>query len=351
MFRKPRQGLCAARNGVKKIMPDDALPPIRLALDAMRTRWELLLPVDAQANAADLRAAGEEALTEITQAEQLLSAFRPDSDLFRLNRDAQSGAPVRVPYPLLTFLIRAQTLCEQTDGAFDPAVGPLIAAWERAGQNGRIPTSSEIAQAQALTNVARNVVLDADAQTVTYLRPGVRLNMGAIGKGWAADKAIESLRENGIRRALLHGGTSTVYGLGAPSESDAVGWAIAVENPRWAIAGGSAPIGVTFLHNAALGVSAVHGKTYFAGTDGQTFGHVLDARTGWPVRHALLAAVRAASSTDADALSTALLVLGAAGLPNLRTQFPDARFCVAETDDENATGDGLRLTADAGFFT
>ncbi len=315
----------------------------------MRTRWELVLPVDAQANPADLRAAGEEALAEVTRAEQMLSAFRPDSDLFRLNREAQSGATVRVPYPLFVFLQRAQTLCEQTGGAFDPAVGPLIDVWEVAGQNGRVPTQTEIAQAQALTNLARNVVLDADTQTVTYVRPGVQLNMGAIGKGWAADKAIESLRENGIRSALLHGGTSTVYGLGEPPASRENGWGVAVENPLLAIQGDSAPIGVTFLQDAALGVSAVHGKTYFADADGRAFGHVLDARTGWPVHNALLAAVRTASSTDADALSTALLVCGAAGLPKLRAAFPNARFCVAETETANA--DGLRLTADADFFT
>lgn len=313
----------------------------------MRTRWELVLPLAQSDTPADVRAAGEEALRELEQAEQMLSAFRPDSDLYRLNHQAQTGGPVSVPGGLFAFLRYVQTLCRETNGAFDPAIGPLVALWERAGQNGRTPTPKEIADAKALADMTQNAVLDEVAKTVNYLRPGVRLNMGAVGKGWAADKAMESLRENGITSALLHGGTSTVLGLNTPPENE-TGWAVAIQHPLLP----NEHLGVVHLRNAALGVSAVHGKTFWA-EGGRTFGHVLDARTGYPVENNLLAAVISPFAADADALSTALLVRGKAGFSSFADQFPNAGFLAAEKEADNSS-DGnfksLRIWTTPHFF-
>jgi thiamine biosynthesis lipoprotein len=148
------------------------------------------------------------------------------------------------------------------------------------------------------------------------------LDLGSIGKGFALEKAAERLRDAGVTSGLLHGGTSTVYALGAPPDSN--GWKVAVPKPEFAeqtIALGATrlnePSGmekflaVVPLKDEALSVSAVWGKSFAA--DGRVYGHVIDPRKGEPVEGALLAAVVLPSATESDALSTALLILGSAG--------------------------------------
>src|SRR6185369_11639364 len=145
----------------------------------------------------------------------------------------------------------------------------------------------------------RRVRLDDDAQTVRFTAKGVRLDPGAIGKGWAIDRAVARLREAGIARALLHGGTSSVYGLGAPPRARA--WTVAVQDPLRP----EGRLARVALRDRALGVSCIYGRTFLRGERRQ--GHVIDPRDGRPVDHTLLAAVICDSATDADALSTALL--------------------------------------------
>jgi thiamine biosynthesis lipoprotein len=180
----------------------------------------------------------------------------------------------------------------------------------------------------------RNVLLDEEVQTVSFAVPGVRLDPGGIGKGFALDRAVGLLHDSGVRMALLHGGTSTVVGVGTPPGSPD-GWPVAVQHPRMP----DARIITAYLRDAALSVSAIHGKSFWA--QGRRFGHVLDPRTGRPVENPLLAAVTAPSATETDALSTALLVLGASGMERLRARFPGASFLVAE--ENRFAPNGLRV--------
>jgi thiamine biosynthesis lipoprotein len=303
---------------------------VTLAREAMRTRFEIVL--DGQGAApADLRAAGEEALDEIERVEQWLSAYRPDAVLYAINTYAAVES-VPVSPPVLAFLRRARELSTMTNGAFDLTVGPLLRIWGLGGgmMGGQIPTEAEIELARESVGMARVVHLDEDAGTVAFNRPGARLDPGAIGKGYALERAANLLRDVGIHRALLHGGTSTVCAIGS-------GWKVALQHPTRA----DAHLAVAELNDASLSVSAVHGKTFHA--QGRTFGHVIDPRTGHPVENTLLAAVVAPSATDTDALSTALLVLGATGISLLTERFPDvAGYLVAE--DEPNTEDKPRVT-------
>jgi len=296
----------------------------------MRVRWELVL-ADA-ADPARLRAAGEEALEEITRVEEQLSAFRPGSDLWEVNRHAAEKL-VRVSPATFAFLRRAAELCAATNGAFDLTVGPLLACWGLVGEaNGSVPEAKQIEAARVLVGMAANVRLDSDNFTVSFVRPGVRLDPGALGKGWALERAIDLLREAGIENALLHGGTSTVGALGVPAPNTE-GWTVAVQHPTRA----EAHLATVRLGDGqALSVSAVHGKSFW--TRGRRFGHVLDPRTGEPVQNNVLAAVVASSPTNTDALSTALLVLGKAGLPVIEAAAgPNAALLVAS---ENPPPDG-----------
>jgi thiamine biosynthesis lipoprotein len=152
------------------------------------------------------------------------------------------------------------------------------------------------------------------------------LDLGAIGKGYALERAADLLREAGIRSALLHGGTSSVVAIGSPP--DAEGWPVAIQHPTRP----EEILTTASLCDGALSVSAVHGKAFEA--EGRLLGHVIDPRTGWPVMGAQLAAVTAASPTDTDALSTALLVLGAGWLPQFRARWPDSRAWVVAEDQK-----------------
>jgi thiamine biosynthesis lipoprotein len=138
------------------------------------------------------------------------------------------------------------------------------------------------------------------------------LDLGAIGKGFAVDRAAQTLRELGVGSALIHGGTSTVFAMGRPS--DAPSWRIAVEYPH-AAGTPSRLLAQVELHDESLSSSAVWGKHFTS--EGRMLGHVIDPRTGEPTGAALLAAVVAPSATETDALSTALLTLGPAGVDSV----------------------------------
>ena len=290
---------------------------IRLALEAMATRFELVLRGE---DAVRLRAAGEEALAEIRRLEAQLSFYRPESEISRINARAAAG-PVRVEPRLFRLLERAARLHALTEGAFDPTVGPLMCAWGFTGGGGRVPDADALAEARRRTGM-QHVRLDSAARTVAFERPGMSLDLGGIGKGYALDEAAAILKEAGVAHALLHGGTSTAYAFGRPRETGA--WKVAVPAPG--DAAGDDLLAVAPLRDEALSVSAVWGKTFEAG--GQAFGHVLDPRAGRPVGGALLAAVATASATDADALSTALLVLGPPAVDRLKDAFDGLRALV-----------------------
>src|SRR4030095_6309124 len=141
---------------------------------------------------------------------------------------------------------------------------------------------------------------------VHFTRPGVMLDFGAIGKGHAIEQAVAILRYAGVRSAIIHGGTSTVYGLGKPPDESA--WKIAIEGLPQNESEKPDLLSIVELRDESLSVSAVWGKSFDA--KGKTYGHVIDPRTGYPADDADLAAVVLASATETDALSTALLTLG-----------------------------------------
>jgi thiamine biosynthesis lipoprotein len=269
---------------------------------------------------------------EVERLEDQLSFYRESSDISDLNARA-ANEEVPVDPRLFTLLERAGQWSEATDGAFDVTVAPLVRCWGFAGGTGALPTEEAIAAALSVVGM-HHVRLNKDDYTVRYDREGVTLELGAIGKGYAVDRAVELLREYEIESALLHGGTSTVYGLGAPPETD--GWIVAIQQP---FAPAGAYLAQVTLRDKALSVSAPHGKWFEQG--GKKYGHVLDPRTGFPVRRSVLAALVTASATDSDALSTALLARGAEWLPSLLQICPKGRALVATQDLEG----GLQVVA------
>ncbi len=280
--------------------------PLRLAVHSMATRFELVLDGDDDVR---LRAAGEDALDEIVRLDAQLSFYRSSSDVSWINGHAATGT-VTVEPRLCTLLDRCLALSAATDGAFDITVAPLMKAWRFVRETGAVPDAASLERARNLTGF-RGVEIDAGARTVHFSRSGMLIDLGSAAKGYAVDAAVSRLRENGVRSALLQGGTSSVHAVGPPAGGEF--WKV-----DWRPEG--APGRSCELRDSALAVSAVHGKAFRVGD--RVYGHVIDPRSGLPVSNARAALVSGPHSFECDALSTALLVRGAEWLPTLRMQFP-----------------------------
>ncbi len=299
--------------------------PVRLARHAMATRFEWVLWGQTPER---LRAAGEEALDEVDSLESALSRYRGSSDIARVNAEAGVG-PVRVSPSTFRLLERARFLSEVTDGAFDITVGALLRAWGFVGGTGTRPSPEAVRQARDASGWHR-VRLDDSAFSVTFDHPGVELDLGALGKGYALDRALDLLTEAGVPHALLHGGTSSILTRGLAPDGRA--WRVGLPGPQHsepgttdsvALSGASSVTHSVELYDESLSVSAVWGKSFTEG--GQELGHVLDPRTGEPVRRARCAAVVGPEAAVSDALSTALLVLGPEGRPLIEANNPGYR--------------------------
>ena len=211
---------------------------------------------------------------------------------------------------LFDLFTRCAAWNQQTEGAFDIATGALVKAWGFFRRDGRVPTPRERNAAMACTGF-RHVILDPEAQLGEVPRSGLELNLGAVGKGYALDRAAQLLYEEwGVRSALLHGGGSSAYGMGAPP-AESRGWPVRLKHPTEP----GQSLGTVYLRDRGLGTSAA--TFQFFEYNGEKLGHLLDPRTGWPARGTASASVMAPTAAEADAMSTAAFVLGADGTERL----------------------------------
>jgi len=268
---------------------------IRLHRPAMACRFEITL-ADRE---CPFVPAARAALDEIDRLEAELSVFRETSVISALNRRA-AQAPVPAPPQIIELLARCQWWHQETGGAFDITTTPLSRCWGFRRRQGRVPDAVEIDLARAWVGLDR-VEIDSTGGTVAYRQGGIELSLGAIGKGYALDRAGSLMRSAGVPHALLSAGRSSLLGIGGRNG----GWWIDLVSPLFA--GG--PIGGLRLRNAAVGTSGAGEQFVIA--DGRRYGHVIDPRTGWPARGTVSATVVASDAATADALSTAFFVGGA----------------------------------------
>jgi len=267
---------------------------IRVHRRAMACRFEIVLAAEDRRFVA----AATRALDEIDGLEDELSVFRETSAISALNRSGGSQ-PVVVSRHLIDLLADCQRLHRDTGGAFDITTMPLSRCWGFLRRQGRVPDPGAIEAARALVGFDA-VQLSRGDGSVRFGRAGVELNLGAIGKGYALDRASFGLRASGLGHALLSAGGSSLLALGGRGR----GWRVDLASPLVtdrAIAG-------VWLRNAALGTSGAGEQFVIA--DGHRYGHVIDPRTGWPAHGVISASVVATDAASADALSTAFLVGG-----------------------------------------
>ena len=276
--------------------------------DAMACRFELVFNAGEVPNATELAV---EALDLVDEIESRITVYRDSSVVARINAEAAADWQA-VPSDLFDLLLHARDLHDRTAGAFDIAAGSLVRTWGFLRRQGRTPSDEELARARESAGM-RWVELDPEGRRLRFTRPGVELNLGAIGKGWALDRMIELLRESGVASALVHGGSSSVRAIGiqGPDVPGRSGWRVGLRHP-------SRPdrrLATITLRDRALGTSG--SGTQFFIDRGRKLGHILDPRSGVPAEGVLSATVVAASAADADALATALYVLGPEGLERL----------------------------------
>ncbi|HEV8347525.1 MAG TPA: FAD:protein FMN transferase [Vicinamibacterales bacterium] len=242
----------------------------------------------------------DEAFDEVDRIDRLMSHYKPESPLSRINREA-ARHPVVVDTELFDFIADAMRYNRDSAGTFDITVGPLMKAWGFFRGEGRMPVDSELAAARRHVG-GGHVILNPTAHTVAFDEPGVELDLGGIAKGYAVDRAVRVLRQRQVAAALISAGGSTIYGLGAPPDHDA--WEVVLQDPI-----DSRKTALTVhLKDRAISVSGSSEK--FFEVDGVRYSHIMDPRTGRPVQGVLSVAVLADSGTAGDALDNAFFVLG-----------------------------------------
>ncbi|QJW93073.1 FAD:protein FMN transferase [Frigoriglobus tundricola] len=294
---------------------------VRVSRRAMATTFEVAIPVGTHPNPI---AAAEDALDLIDDLEDQMTVYRDHSEVTRLNARAASDF-VAVEAGLFELFARCAIWTKETGGAFDIATGALTKAWGFYRRDGAVPPPGELIDAMRATGF-RHVILDEARRAVKFRVAGLELNLGAVGKGYALDRAAELLQSKwGVRSALLHGGGSSVLAIGHPP-GDGRGWPIRLKHP-------SRPeesLGVVRLRDAGLGTSAA--TFQFFKYNGRQLGHLLDPRSGWPAAGTASASVTAPTAAEADAMSTAAFVMGAAGTEQL-TRLRPALGAVVLSDE------------------
>lgn len=243
------------------------------------------------------------ALDVIETLEGRMTIYRDDSEISRLNATAHLG-PVEVEPRLFDLIARAVTLGRETDGAYDIASGALSLAWGFIRGPRRVPDAETLTEARERTGI-HHLTLDPECRTVAFDRPGIVLNFGSIGKGYALDRAVDVIRDHWWPTpALVHGGQSSIYALGTPPLGIGARWEIALKNPFRP----EMSLGTLRLRNRGVGTSGAAFQNFVV--DGVTYGHILDPRTGQPATGTTSVTVVAPTAAEADALSTAFYLLG-----------------------------------------
>jgi thiamine biosynthesis lipoprotein len=252
------------------------------------------------------------AFDRIKALEDVASDYDEESELRRFCA-RPVGEWTQLSRDLERLLIRSRELFELTGGAFDPTVGPYVRLWRRARRSGELPTQARIDAASTLVSMN---LLELGAGQARTLAEGMRVDLGAIAKGDALDQAMLVLHERGIERALLDGGGDLVIGAAPPAKA---GWKVALrplgmEGPVWSLE----------LCEVAIATS---GDASSFVIEGITHSHIIDPRTGWALTSSAAAAVIAADGATADALASALCVMGEEGI-ELIAELPCTEGCV-----------------------
>lgn len=267
------------------------------------------------ADRAHAERAVEAAFGAIARLESVMSDWSATSELAHVVATAADG-PIPVSDDFFDVLERALDISRRTEGAFDPTVAPLVRLWRSARATQCLPSAAQIRAARARVGIER-LELDPRARTVRFTEPGVELDFGAIGKGYACQRALEVLTRAGIESALVEMGGDLVCSKAPPGRA---GWRIDLE---------SEGLSLIVAHRA---VSTSGDREQWVEIGGRRYSHVLDPRTGFGLETRARAIVVASDGAVSDAVATAISVRGGADGIALAARFPDLEARLEETD-------------------
>lgn len=290
---------------------------------AMGTEYSLYFYASSREEAA---AIAEPVFVEVDRVDALLSNYRPDSELSRINREAFDREVTTDP-ETFRFLATCLAWSERSHGAFDISVGKLMKTWKFFGASGELPSPDELAAARADVGWEK-IRLDSGQRTVRFLAAGIELDPGGIGKGYAVDRAVKTLRSRCVPAALLSAGSSTIYALGAPPGE--IGWKVRVPSPGQ----GGGNLSTVILRDTSISTANLSEKNFVH--HGQFYGAIMNPRTLQPVQGVLQVTVISQSATDSDALSNALFVADTGDRVSLLGE-QDSAFVICEARSEIET--------------
>jgi len=267
------------------------------SLDAMGTTFIVIAYADDQ---QVLEQGMEAAFAEAKRVDGMLSNYRPESELSRVNREA-GQEPVRVSPELFDLLEYCAGISRQSEGTFDISVGPLMRVWGFFRGTGHLPSKAQVTAALGKVGMGK-VVLDRRNRTVRFLTPGMDLDPGGVGKGYAVDRMVDRLKAQGIQSAMISAGSSSIYGLGAPPND--TGWTVKIRHPR----SYRQTVAEVKLTNESLSTSGDYEKFFEA--EGRIYSHIMDPRTGYPASGVLSVSVMAPQTITSEVWTKPFFILG-----------------------------------------
>lgn len=252
------------------------------------------------ADSGTARACVEAAFSQLKRVDELMSDYKAGSQLSQVNRDAFKE-PVHVDDDLFEVLDIAVEYSRQTDGAFDVTVGPVVELWREAEETGELPPEEDIAQAGSKVGFEK-LILDRENKTVRFKVDGMRLDLGGIAKGYAIDLAVEAMQKRGAIGGLVDVG-GDVRCFGPPSDSKE-SWLVGLQDP---IADDRL---LLVLKLRGMAVATSGGYRRFALIEGKRYSHIINPVAGSSADELASVSIVARTATAADALATAVSVLG-----------------------------------------
>ncbi len=276
----------------------------------------------------------ESAFARIAEIDKSMSDYDSESELSRLSRASPTSQPIKVSDDLFEVLRQSQAFSEESGGAFDVTVGPLSRLWRRARRQKEMPSDERLKEALEAVGY-KFVELDHDTKSVSLLRPEMRLDLGGIAQGYAADEALQVLRDAGIRQAIVDGSGDIAIGDAPP---DKAGWKVGIA-PLEAAAPPS-----RYLQLANCGIATSGDAWQFVEINGKRYSHIIDPRTGLGLTRRSSITVVAPDCTQADALATAVSVLSPTdGIRLVENRDQTSALIVYVEDDKAKTCESSRF--------
>lgn len=275
------------------------------------------------------------ALSEISRIEKEISSWDPESETSKIIANA-GIQPLKVNRELYDLITRAVKISELTEGAFDITYASMDRIWKFDGSMNHLPTDDEIAQSIRKVGY-KNIVLDPEHQTVFLKNKGMRIGFGAIGKGYAADKAKQLLISEGVNGGIINAsGDLTTWG----TQPDGSPWMVGITNPL-----NKNKVFSWFpLDNNAVVTSGNYEK--FVEFNGKKYTHIIDPRTGWPVSGLTSVTIFAPKAELADALATSVFVMGRETGIDFINQLPGMECVIVDDNGKITKSENIQLNTE-----